>query len=72
MKDNVKAATLRDKYKIPEEYHFDGINWPNGKVEFDFCDSTISIYPDGTVTETHMGLRSGARGHEFITSPWKR
>lgn len=71
MKDTKQAAELREKYKIPEEYHFDGVNWPNGTVQFDFCDSTITIYPDGKATESHMALNSDATRHEFKIRIWK-
>lgn len=67
LEETPRIKELRQKYKIPEHY---GAGWemPDGQIHFDFCDSTIAIHPNGSATETHMGL--GVEGHEFFTREW--
>lgn len=67
IEETARVKELRQRYKIPAHYGR-GIEMPGGTVDFDFCDSTITIHPDGSATETHMGL--GFEGHEFITREW--
>lgn len=65
---NDRISEVRKKYGVPEHYAR-GWETPAGLIHFDWCDSTITVHPDGTATETHMGL--GVVSHEFITTEWK-
>jgi hypothetical protein len=66
--ESEKIAALRRTLQIPDCY---GPGWamPSGEINWDHCDSTIAHHPDGSTTETHMGLHID-RGHEFVTRPW--
>lgn len=59
---------LRQKHGIPDAYSA-GWKGPDGAVNFNFCDSTITVHIDGSATETHMGI--GCDSHEFITTTWR-
>lgn len=63
------VAELRVKYKIPLCYD-KGVKMKDGSLTFSLMDSDITIHPDGSCTETHMGLNSVVTGHEFITRQW--
>jgi hypothetical protein len=67
--DTERENYFRQKYEIPKCYRFSMMD-ATGAMYFDFTDSTIIVQPNGQATETHLGLSSGARGHEFITSSW--
>ena len=59
---------LREVYKIPTHYYYMQIG---EKHIFSFCDSDITIGPDGQAWESHMGLNSDATGHQFYTVRWE-
>lgn len=64
-----KEAALRSQYKIPAWYDH-GLELSDGRICFSLMDSDITIYPDGSCFENHMGLNSTATGHAFIDSRW--
>jgi len=61
---------IKAKYKIPDCYD-DGMQMIDGRIVFFYCDSDITVHPNGVVEECHMGLNSDATGHEFFTVPWR-
>lgn len=63
-----EIAALRAKHRIPAWYDR-GLEMKDGSIFFSLMDSSITVHPDGTCTETHMGLNTSS-GHYFHTSPW--
>lgn len=64
-----REVALRTQYKIPKGYG-PALESKDGSVFFTMMDSDITIYPDGTCIETHMGLNSTVTGHAFVSTPW--
>ena len=68
--DTSEHKVLRVKYAVPWVYG-EGFDY-EGKVIFSHCDSDITIYPDGSATESWMGLNPDCTSHEFKTIPWTK
>ena len=60
---------IKAKYQVPD-YYDDGLQMVDGKIVFSFCDSDITVHPNGVIEECHMGLVNDDVGHQFFTVPW--
>lgn len=59
---------LREKYRIPSHYRYDGKI--QGVQVFSFYDAEITVHADGSCTQTMMIYSSAQDKHAFVTHRW--